>query len=112
VFDELMASWAEFGGKLSVALLQRFENAERVKKVCSEVRLTNMDPHLLFSQVGERLGLLPEATVAAAFANLCAQAGPDVFNSVLDPIRHLLPHDGPESPGAQSSVRGGGHLIS
>jgi hypothetical protein len=91
VFDEVMASWDAFGGKLAVALLQRFENSGRVKQVCEEVRLTNMDPHVLFSQVGEKLGLLPETTVAAAFANIWAQAHSDVLEKVLSPIRTMLP---------------------
>jgi hypothetical protein len=33
-----------------------------------------MDAHLLFAQIGQQLGLLPVATVAAAFANYL---GPD-----------------------------------
>jgi len=93
VFDQVMESWNGYGGKISVALFQRFENSERVRRICESVRLTNMDSHLLFSQVGEKLGLLPEATVAAAFTNICAQATPEVFQSLLDPVRTLLPGD-------------------
>lgn len=88
-----MASWEAFGGKLAVALLQKFENAGRVKQICEDVRLTNRDPHLLLAQVGERLGLLPETTVAAAFANIWAQAHPDVLEKVLEPIRVMLPNE-------------------
>jgi hypothetical protein len=94
VFDEVMASWGEFGGKLAVALLQRFENSEHVKGLCETVRLTNLDTHLLFAQVGERLGLLPEATVAAAFANIWAQAHPDKVETILGPIQTKLPKEG------------------
>lgn len=73
VFDETMGFWDTVGGRLSVALLQKFENSEKVKRVCEEIRLTNMDPHILFAQIGEKLGLLPVNTVAAAFANIWAQ---------------------------------------
>lgn len=83
MFDEVMSTWNGIGGKLAVALLQRFEHAARVRQVCEEVRRTNMDPHLLFAQVGERLGLLPETTVSAAFANLWAQAYSGVVEKVL-----------------------------
>ncbi|MGA2484178.1 MAG: AAA family ATPase [Candidatus Acidiferrales bacterium] len=93
VFDEVLAAWDGFGGKLAVALLQRFENADRVRQVCDEVRVTNMDTHLLFAQVGERLGLIPESTVAAAFANIWAQAQPVVLAQILEPIRDKLPVD-------------------
>lgn len=93
VFDQVMASWDAFGGKLAVALLQKFENAGRVKQICEDVRLTNRDPHLVLAQVGERLGLLPETTVAAAFANIWAQAHPEVLDTVLEPIRTMLPSE-------------------
>jgi predicted ATPase len=94
VFDEVMAVWDTFGGKLAVALLQRFENSEHVRQVCKGIRLTNRDPHLLFAQVGERLGLLTEVTVAAAFANIWAQAHPEVVERILGPIRPKLPSEG------------------
>jgi len=93
VFDKTMESWENFGGKLAVALLQRFENADRVKEVCEKVRITNRDPHLLFSQIGERLGLLPEATVAIAFANIWAQAYPDILKKVTTQIQQMLPKE-------------------
>jgi hypothetical protein len=63
--------------------LQRFEDAEKVRETCADIRRTNQDAHLLFSQVGERLGLVPEQTVAAAFTTLWAQAnGADVVKLV------------------------------
>lgn len=93
VFIEVMAAWDSFGGKLSVALLQRFENSERVKAVCEAVRISNRDPHLLFAQIGEKLGLLPPQTVAAAFANIWAQAYEKQVVDILQPIDHLLPKE-------------------
>lgn len=73
VFDEVLQGWSKFGGKLAVALYQRFEDDARVRKICDDVRLTNMDAHLLFAQVGEKLGLIPEQTVIQAFTNIYAQ---------------------------------------
>jgi predicted ATPase len=100
VFDSVMESWAQIGGKLAVAVLDRFENADRVKTICEDVRRQNMDPHLLFSQVGERLGLVPEATVSAAFANLWAQAYPDQAKPLADAVRQVVDEftTGPAAP--------------
>ncbi|HKI82931.1 MAG TPA: AAA family ATPase, partial [Candidatus Krumholzibacteria bacterium] len=56
-----------------------------------DVRRTNRDPHLLFSQVGERLGLIPEATVRGAFANIWAQANREQAEELLAPAVSLLP---------------------
>jgi predicted ATPase len=91
VFDEVLSKWDEIGGKVSVALLQKFEDAAHVKKICEEVRITNRDVHTLFSQIGERLGLIPGSTVAAAFANIWAQAYVDSVQSLLEPFTGLLP---------------------
>jgi predicted ATPase len=83
VFDNCVDDWAAIGGKLSVALLQRFEDSEKVLAICQDVRRTNKDNHLLFSQVGERLGLVPERTVASAFTTLWAQANGPVVQELI-----------------------------
>ena len=91
VFDEVLQAWGKVGGKMAVAVLQRFENADKVREVCQDVRRKNMDSHLLFAQVGERLGLVPESTIAAAFANIWAQANPERVDTILRPIIEVLP---------------------
>ena len=50
-----------------------------------------MDPHLLFAQVGEQLGLVPESTVSAAFANIWAQVHPDQVQSLVQAVRGIIP---------------------
>ncbi len=94
VFDEVLQKWPEIGGKLSVALLQRFEDEAKVKTICDQVRITTMDTHLLFAKLGERLGLIPEFTVAQAFANIYAQFKQTELKGFLDQFRDLLPTDG------------------
>ena len=89
VFDSVLAAWPQVGGKLSVAMLERFENANKVLEICVDVRRSNRDPHLLFSQVGERLGLVLEATVSAAFANIWAQTYNTAASNIVDAIRHI-----------------------
>lgn len=93
VFDEVLTKWDEFGGKLSVALLQKFENAEKVREKCISVRTTNMDTHLLFAQLGEKIGLIPEKTVASAFTNIWAQAYPENSRHLLAKINEWLPKE-------------------
>lgn len=83
VFDSCIDQWSAIGGKLSVALLQRYEDSENVLGICNEIRRTNKDQHLLFSQLGERLGLVPERTVASAFTTLWAQSSPDVVQNLI-----------------------------
>jgi len=85
VFDSCIDKWPVVGGKLSVALLQKFEHSDKVLEICQDIRRSNKDTHLLFSQVGEKLGLVPERTVAAAFTTLWAQTNPvDVQNLIYN----------------------------
>lgn len=83
VFEEVLEAWDQVGGKLAVALLQRFENAVDVRRICDEVRLSNIDPHLIFSQIGEKLGLIPADTVSQAFTTQWAHAYPTQSKSVI-----------------------------
>jgi hypothetical protein len=93
VFDKVLEEWSEIGGKLAVAIHQRFENAAKVKTICEKIRLTNIDTHLLFSQVGENLGLVPPETVAHAFANLYAQYKTDRVDNLLRQFKEVLPSE-------------------
>lgn len=86
VFDDCISRWSEIGGKLSVALLQKFEDSEKILDICRGVRRTNKDTHLLFSQVGEKLGLIPGHTVASAFTTLWAQINPDVVKGLISKV--------------------------
>lgn len=86
VFDECVSIWAQIGGKLSVALLQRFEDSEAILEACRDIRRSNKDTHLLFSQLGERLGLIPERTVASAFTTLWAQSNGSAVSELLASI--------------------------
>jgi ABC-type multidrug transport system ATPase subunit len=90
VFDTVIEAWSKIGGKLSVAVHSRYEDSDKVLDVCKSVRRQNMDPHLLFAQVGEQLGLVPEATVNAAFANIWAQVYPNEALNLVQAIREII----------------------
>lgn len=83
VFDDCVQKWDSIGGKLTVALLQKFEDSDRVLEICKDLRRTNVDTHLLFSQLGDRLGLVPERTVSAAFTTLWAQANEALVQDLI-----------------------------
>jgi hypothetical protein len=53
--------------KLAVALHLQPEQEGRVKAVVKEINQVNRDPHLLFSQVGQKAGLIPVTIVSSAF---------------------------------------------
>lgn len=77
VFDRVMEKWDQVGGRIAVALWREFGEIETVKTICVEARRQNMDMHLIFEQIGERIGLVPGPTVAGAFCTIWAQSYPD-----------------------------------
>jgi hypothetical protein len=91
IFDRILDVAATKGGLLAVRLLQPFETADKVGEKLKEIRLTNHDPHVLFSQVGSALGFILESTVRDAFLTTWAEAFPDEARVVIQPIESLLP---------------------
>jgi AAA15 family ATPase/GTPase len=86
IFDSCIEQWSIIGGKLSVALLQDFNKSDSVLNLCRETRIANKDVHLLFAQLGEKIGLIPESTVANAFLTQWAQNNRDVFAELIKKI--------------------------
>jgi hypothetical protein len=70
--------------KLAVALHLQPEQEERVKTVVKEVNQANRDPHLLFSQAGQKAGLIPVAIVSSAFIGLWMQGNPREAQRIAD----------------------------
>lgn len=91
VFDQVLANAASLGGILSVRLLQPFASADKVVAALRQKRLTNRDPHVLYAEVGQELGLLPESTVRDAFLTTWAEAYPDDVENLLRQFGNSLP---------------------
>jgi predicted ATPase len=70
VFNYVASNISELSMRLAVALHLQPEAEGRVKAAVEDVSRTNRDPHLLFSQVGQRAGLIPAAIVSSAFIGL------------------------------------------
>lgn len=87
VFDCIIEKWDEIGGKLTVALLQEFEDTNKVKSTLEDTRRSNMDQHVLFSQIGQKLGFIPEKTVQMAFASAWSMAFQDEVREIIDGIK-------------------------
>ena len=87
VFDCVLENWDQVGGRLTVSLLQDFLNIDKVKSILTEVRMSNRDQHVLFGQIGERLGFIPEKTVQMAFANTWSQLFKAEVEDIVTSIR-------------------------
>lgn len=65
-------------------------NQEFVKKVVKEISNTNRDHHLLFSQLGEKLGFISEEIIRGAFLSLWAQENQKEVDEIVSHIEKSL----------------------
>ncbi|NJL55231.1 hypothetical protein HC928_08625 [bacterium] len=91
IYDKVIEKLDEVSGELAVALLRPYEEEARVAEIVRSVRNTNRDPHLLYSQVGKRLGLIPEARVKEAFITLWARTFPAEVQDIVQPFVDKIP---------------------
>lgn len=97
VFDYVRTNIATLSMQLAVAMHLSPEKEAMVRGVVEEVSHTNRDPHLLFSQVGQRAGLVPTSLVSSAFISLWINGNSNEVKRLADAIAENL--DAPEVPG-------------
>lgn len=93
VFNKVLEVIEQSAGELAVALLKPYEKAAEITQIVRSVANTNRDEHTIFSQVGKKLGLIPEARVREAFMSIWARFHPDDLNRFVDGFRVHLPSE-------------------
>ena len=78
IFEFVKKNISFLSMKLAVSMHIPSSNDSHITSVVEEVGRTNRDAHLLFSQIGERCGLIPATMVASAFISLWID-GNDAF---------------------------------
>lgn len=63
---------------------------DRVRGVIDDVKSTNRDPHLLFNQVGIKLGFIPEVIVRGAFLSLWNRENAAALETIVGAIKRQL----------------------
>lgn len=77
--------------RLTAALQLPLTRQSEVVDVVTGTGDTCRDHHLLFTQIGERLGLLAEVIVRGAFLSVWADEYPDEVSTLLGPVQDVLP---------------------
>lgn len=91
---------------LTVSLHLPPTKQDLVKTVINDVATTNRDPHLLFNQIGMRLGFIPEDIVRGAFVSLWVRGQAQSLDPLINRIKdEILAYSGETSKteGASSS---------
>lgn len=93
IYDHVTDKLGEVAGELAVALLRPYEEHTKVEEIVLSVRNTNRDPHLLYSQVGKKLGLIPEARVKEAFITTWVRTFPQEVQDITKPFLDKVPQE-------------------
>jgi energy-coupling factor transporter ATP-binding protein EcfA2 len=75
---------------LTVSCQRPPEAQELVRQAIEEVARTNRDPHLLFNQVGIKIGFVPEAIVRGAFLALWVRSNQPFCDLLSESVRALI----------------------
>ena len=91
VFNALIDKLDVCSGILAVRCMLKFTENDRIKQVITEVKNTNYDHHLIFSQIGEKLGFINEEVIRQAFITTWCDMYTEKVNAFLERIRRFLP---------------------
>jgi hypothetical protein len=75
---------------LTVSCQRAPEAQDLVNSVIAEVASTNRDPHLIFNQIGMKMGFVPEAIVRGAFLALWVRANSEFCEDLANTARALI----------------------
>ncbi|MCW7490927.1 ATP-dependent nuclease [Leptospira meyeri] len=92
IFDKVLDIISQVKGQLSVALHLPFEKADFVEKSVKETRTTNRDEHLLFSQVGRKLGFISENIVRNAFLSIWNENYKSESAQIFENVKNNIPN--------------------
>jgi len=96
VYDNLLEHIDNISGELSVTLLKPYEFEHQLKALMQSIRNTNRDPHLLYAQLGKRLGFIPEARVKEAFLTIWCRLNPQYVENIARGLSGLIPLESDE----------------
>nr|VFK39173.1 MAG: AAA domain-containing protein [Candidatus Kentron sp. TC] len=90
VFNDVRQRLSSDIALLTVQLQLSPTKQDAVKDVIKEISATNRDPHIIFNQVGIKLGFIPEDTVKGAFVTLWIRDRKTDFDSLCDRIKQEI----------------------
>ena len=93
VFDNVLENLSSISGELAVSLLKPYEYESQLKEKMESVRNTNRDPHLLYSQLGKKIGFIPEERVKEAFLTIWCKLNLEYISEIKEKLSTTLPKE-------------------
>jgi AAA15 family ATPase/GTPase len=97
VFDNVLENIEHISGELAVSLLKPYEYESQLKQIMDSVRNTNRDPHLLYAQLGKRIGFVPEARVKEAFLTVWSRLNSEYIGVMEEKLTSVIPRETDET---------------
>lgn len=91
VFNEVIDCLEECAGLLAVRCMRQFRDDKEMVSAILGVKRTNYDHHLVFSQIGEKIGFVSEGVVRAAFLTTWCELYPHKVDEFINKIEGFLP---------------------
>lgn len=92
VFDSILKNIDDNIALLTVACQKPLEQQDKVLKAVKEISRTNRDPHLIFAQIGLKLGFISAEIIKGAFLSLWVQENLEEVSKIIEPINEMLLH--------------------
>jgi AAA domain, putative AbiEii toxin, Type IV TA system len=90
VFNTVLRNLDQNVALLTANLQRPLSKQDEVAKAIRDVSHTNRDSHLLFSQVGAKMGFVPEAVVRGAFLSVWIQENPGEARRIAEAVEKVL----------------------
>lgn len=93
VYDQVLEKIDLISGELAIALLKPYEFESQLKGIMESVRNTTRDYHLLFAQLGKKIGFVPEVRVKEAFLTIWCRLNSKYILEVESQLKDILPRE-------------------
>lgn len=90
VFNSVLSNLENNLALLTVACQRSLDKQNLVSNEIKSVSHTNRDPHLLFGQIGLKIGFVPETIVRGAFLTVWIQENHTEAENIVEPVRRAL----------------------
>lgn len=90
IYESVYRRLADDLAILTVSCQRAPEAQELVRRSMEEVLSTNRDPHLLFNQLGIKIGFVPEPIVRGAFLALWVRNNSDFCDALIGRVQALI----------------------
>lgn len=90
IFDSVFSHLSENIAKLTIACHLPTSEQDKVMNILEKIDNTNRDPHLIFNQIGDELGFIPENIIRSAFFTEWKKYNIEFCNTLVSKVVEII----------------------